>query len=73
MPIFNSINLLLQRDDPCIHKLHDACLNLLTDICVRFVLPAAVRKIQFLPDVNYRDRKNQKERENIMIGSKTRA
>lgn len=73
LPVYNTMNLLLQRDDPCIHRLHDACLNLLTDIYIRFVLPVAVMNVESLPDVKYRERKYQKERDDIMIGSKTRA
>ena len=72
IPIFNTSNLLMQRDDPCIHRLFDSCQNLLTDIYVRFVTPLAVMNVELLQDVKYKDRKNQKDREGIMIGTKTR-
>ena len=48
LPLFNNLNLLLQRDSPCIHKLNSLCVGLLTDLYVRFVKPNAIKKAKTL-------------------------
>ena len=71
IPVFNTMNLLLQRDEPCIHILHDTCVQLLTDLYVRFVRADAIMKAAVFK-VNYKEKKTQKHRETLVIGCKTR-
>ena len=42
-PIFDELNLLLQRDEPQIHRQQRICIDLLTNLYVRFVKPEAIK------------------------------
>ena len=72
IPIFNTMNLLLQRDEPCIHILHDTCVQLLTDLYVRFVRADAIMKAASVFKVNYKEKKPQKTPGNSCHRCKTR-
>ena len=52
LPVFNSFNRFLQREDPCIHLIHEQCEALLTKVLGRFVLPGAIRDAEFLSEVD---------------------
>ena len=45
LPIFTKINLLLQRDSPCIHILYDVMESLLKKLLGRFVTVAAMDEV----------------------------
>ena len=70
-PVFNAMNLLLQSDEPQIHLLLSKCTDLLTDLLVKFVKPAAIAGNNIM-DLEYGKRENQKDRDSIVIGNKTR-
>ena len=65
--IFDKGNLLLQREEPCIHLLHRELSSMLKDIMLRFVKPAVVVS-EPLTTVKFMDRKNQKSDEDLMTG-----
>ena len=37
IPVFNSFNKFLQREDPCIHLVHDQCMSLLKELIGKFI------------------------------------
>uniref|UniRef100_A0A8C4R2Q0 Uncharacterized protein n=1 Tax=Eptatretus burgeri TaxID=7764 RepID=A0A8C4R2Q0_EPTBU len=65
--LFEKGNLLLQRDEPCIHLLHGELNGLLKDIFVRFLKPS-VSSVA-LVNVPFSDRNHQKNDEDLMIGN----
>ena len=65
--LFENGNLLLQREEPCIHLLHRALNGLLKNIFIRFVKPSSVSSVALL-EVPYSDRNHQKNDEDLMIG-----
>lgn len=69
-PIFDKFNLQLQKEEPQIHLMKTACEDLITDLLVRFVKPSAIKDDVFL--TNYAERKNQKERDDLVVGSECR-
>ena len=52
LPVFNSFNRFLQRDDPCIHLVYEQCEALLRKVLGRFVLPGAIRDAECLSEVD---------------------
>ncbi|XP_071507007.1 uncharacterized protein [Diadema antillarum] len=66
--LFEKGNLLLQRDEPCIHLLHRELNGLLKDIFVRFLKPSSVSSVA-LVNVPFSDRNHQKNDEDLMIGN----
>ena len=62
------MNLLLQKDEPMIHVVHDRCVGFLTDLLVRFVKPDVITAAKNLQDLDFHDRSIQKSRENLTIG-----
>ena len=56
LPIFNDMNLLLQRDAPCIHRLYKYTFRLLTDLYVRFIKPETIAKAKNLFCLNHEKR-----------------
>jgi hypothetical protein len=69
LPLFNCFNLLLQREDPCIHLILDQCEKLLNKLMGRFVL-ASVLNTGAPKDVDYLN--NQLSDSDIFIGFVTR-
>eukprot|EP00057_Strongylocentrotus_purpuratus_P026387 XP_011680861.1 PREDICTED: uncharacterized protein LOC105446133 [Strongylocentrotus purpuratus] len=65
--LFEKGNLLLQREEPCIHLLHRELNGLLKDIFIRFLKPSSVSSVALL-EVPYSDRNHQKNDEELMIG-----
>jgi hypothetical protein len=72
IPVFDKINVLLQRDEPCIHIMLDSLTELLTNLYIRFVTPSAVTEAESILTVDFANRKNQKERHDLVIGSTTK-
>ena len=68
LPLFNSMNLLLQRDEPCVHVLHAKCTDLITGLFVRFITPQAIVNSVSLVDLDYKSRENQKDGDALVIG-----
>lgn len=62
------INLVLQRDSPCIHILHDVMESLLKKLLGRFVTVAAMDEADKVTDVSFADRSNQLHDKELMIG-----
>ena len=72
LPIFTKINLLLQRDSPCIHILRDVMESLLKKLLGRFVTVAAMDEVDSVTDVLFTDISNQLADDEIMIGFVTK-
>ena len=72
IPLFDSFNTFLQSDKPLIYVLRREILALLTDLYTRFVKPSSITFTSNLLKVNYTERKNQKNREDLTIGAETR-
>ena len=70
-PVFNSVNLLLQRDEPGIHLLKDELLRLLTELYVRFLTPKSISECDDLR-IDFKNRKFQKDRQDLVIGAATK-
>ncbi|XP_041348870.1 uncharacterized protein LOC121368275 [Gigantopelta aegis] len=72
IPIFDKINILLQRNEPCIHILRREQLSLLTDIYVRFVTPNAVASCKDVLHLEHNDKRNQRDNSEVFIGREAR-
>ena len=70
LPIFTCFNLLLQREDPCIHLVFDQCEKLLSKLMGRFVLTTALSAASSPKKVDYLN--NQLSDRDIFIGFITR-
>ncbi len=66
--LFESGNLLLQREEPCVHILHRKLNGLLKDVLTRFVKPAVITATP-CTEVDYHSEENQKKDSDLMIGS----
>ena len=65
LPLFDTLNLLLQRDEPCIHIMKRSLYELLTDLFVRFVKPSTIRSADTLLKVAFMSRDNKKDRDDL--------
>ncbi|XP_064598600.1 uncharacterized protein LOC135464942 [Liolophura sinensis] len=72
IPTFNTMNLVLQREEPMIHLVHSKCVTFLTKLLVRFITPDAITKAENLQTLDFHERKLQKSREDIVIGQNAR-
>jgi hypothetical protein len=72
-PVFDELNLLLQRDEPQIHVLLDSCIELLTNLFIRFLKPEAIQKASSIFTVDYNKYSNQKCRDKLIIGAETKS
>ena len=78
-PLFDKANLMLQKDEPCIHILHATLEMQLQDILVCFIKPVVVTSIMkhvvkgagHVSD-RFKDRKNQLDRGDLVIGQDTK-
>ena len=71
LPVFNHFNQFLQREDPCIHLVHECCESLLKKLLVKFVKLSTIKTTATLVEVNI-DIANQLSDDNIFIGFVTR-
>ncbi len=71
LDIFVDVNTFLQRSEPLVHVIRRSLVELFTDIAVRFLKPAAISGCEDITKVSL-ERKSQKHREDIMLGSRTR-
>jgi len=58
--LFDSVNTVLQKDEPCIHVLHCILLNLLQNCLVRFVKPQNITSAADLTQVSYKSAEDHK-------------
>lgn len=72
IPLFEKFNTLLQSDKPYIYLLRRELYAILSEIYIRFLKPEVISKSTDLKDIKYNDRKNQKDRDDLLIGSETR-
>lgn len=73
LPVFVSVNVFLQQEQPVIHKLHRKLKDLFMDLVVRFVKPTAIPSGCSLSSLNFEKLKNQKDSQDLVIGAKTRS
>ncbi|XP_030853616.1 uncharacterized protein LOC105439660 [Strongylocentrotus purpuratus] len=66
--IFDDINLLLQREEPCIHILNKQLNKTFQDMLVRFVQPTVIVECSDVKKVQYGKRDCQKSDKDLMIG-----
>ena len=52
LPVSNHFNQFLQREDPCIHLVHNCCEGLLKKLVVNFVKLSAIKTATTLAEVN---------------------
>lgn len=72
LPLFDNVNMLLQKDEPCIHLLHAALIQQFLNILVRFVKPAVISAASAPPAVQYKEPQNQKDNVDLTIGTAAR-
>ena len=72
IPLFDHVNIVLQRDEPCVHILHGLLEDQLRNIMVRFVKPAVVSSCPNLTAVKYNDECNHKDNNDIAVGTDVR-
>ena len=72
LSIFTNVNLLLQRDNPCIHFLYDALYDLLKKILNRFISRSIVDSAQSLLDIDFQDHSCQVPNTELMVGFTTK-
>ena len=72
LPLFTHFNLLLQREDPCIHILHSQCMELLRKLLVKFVRVAVIKATTHQTEIDYNNKDNQLPDSTLFIGFTTR-
>jgi len=69
IPIFERSNVILQSGAPKIHILNSLLVDMLKEILSKFVIPAIIKNCAILTEVKYADRCNQKNDDELIIGS----
>ena len=72
LPVFTRFNLLLQREDPCIHILHSQCVELLRKLLSKFVKVAVIKEATHLAEIDYHTKENQLTDDTLFIGFTTK-
>ena len=72
MPVFTRINLLLQRNSPCIHFLREAMEKMLRKLLGRFVTVSAMDLASTVVDVDFTNKTNQLSNRELMVGFMTK-
>lgn len=67
--LFEDVNVILQKDEPCIHMLHAVLLQQLQSILMRFVKPSLIAALPSLTSVQYKDKENHKDDIDVTIGT----
>eukprot|EP00057_Strongylocentrotus_purpuratus_P020198 XP_011674672.1 PREDICTED: uncharacterized protein LOC105443327 [Strongylocentrotus purpuratus] len=67
-PLFNKLNLELQEEAPQINLLRQKFQDFLRDVLIRFVKPAAVVGASSLQECAYKDKSNQKDDKDLVVG-----
>lgn len=69
LPIFDKANLILQKEEPCIHVLHSTLTDQLKALLTRFVHPSSIRKYQDeLHKLPFDRSKHLKDNDDMFIG-----
>ena len=69
LPMFKQTNLLLQREDPCIHLVHNQLNRYLMQLAGKFIPVAEIRSTSQGSDINTNNKKPEQE---IFIGISTK-
>ena len=72
IPLFDAANVVLQKEEPCIHIMHKILLNQLSDLLIRFIKPEIIASAKLLTDIDFHDHANQKDDEDLAIGAEAR-
>lgn len=73
LPVFDTANTLLQREEPCIHILRQTLLQQLRVLLNRFIKPSSLLKYKDdLHELPYQRVKHQKDNDELFIGNETR-
>ena len=71
-PVFTELNLLLQRESPCIHLLRESMMSMLQKLLGRFVTVSAMESSSCVLTVLFEEKCNQLGDGEIMVGFVTR-
>lgn len=66
--VFDRYNILLQKEEPLIHRLQRILLGLYKEILCRFIKPQAITSKSDILDIDYKDKSNIHENELLFIG-----
>ena len=69
--LFDTFNLLLQRNEPVVHILRTKCIELLTDLFVKFISVDCFRKAVDILKIDFTKKENQKKDNELVIGTET--
>ena len=72
IPVFDTINILLQKDEPCVHLMHSTLVNQLKSILNMFVKPDVMNAVHDITKVVYQSPQNQKDDNNLFVGHKSK-
>ncbi|KAL3860554.1 hypothetical protein ACJMK2_010670 [Sinanodonta woodiana] len=72
IPLFDAANVVLQKEEPCIHIMHKILSNQLSDLLIRFFKPEIITSAKHLTDIDFHDHANQKDNEDLAIGAEAR-
>ena len=72
MPVFTRINLLLQRNSPCIHFLRETMEKMLQKLLGRFVTVSAIDTANTVVDVDFTNKTKQLSDRELMVGFTTK-
>ena len=73
IPIFTNFNLLLQRDEPCIHLLKPSIENFGRRIANRIIKPHAMQNISTVSELDFGDEFIFKDKKDLFLGGTTKA
>ena len=73
IPIFTNFNLLLQRDEPCIHLLKPSIENFGRRIANRIIKPHAMQNISTVSELDFDDEPIFKDKKDLFLGGITKA
>ena len=68
IPLFNTLNLELQREEPMVHMIHGKLQGFLKEVMLRFVKPVVIKSSASLKECNYKDKANQRSDEDLILG-----
>ncbi|RXN16530.1 hypothetical protein ROHU_027475 [Labeo rohita] len=73
IPVFTSLNLLLQRENPSIFLLQDEMIKFIRKLCSKFILPTVLQSHHKPEDIPYVDKENHLPGNKLSVGFTTRA
>lgn len=69
IPTFEKTNLILQSEEPKVHVLNSLLLDMFRELVSKFVNPSVIKSCSSLININYVDKNNQKNDNDLVIGS----